>query len=84
MASKASELEMEITESIERKRIVSEKEAERITSLTRHTLRRICANGGKLRRIQLTQRRAGYRLGELLDFLETLCAEKPKTNGEAQ
>jgi predicted DNA-binding transcriptional regulator AlpA len=48
-------------------RIVSEKEAAEIRGVSRDTLRRQAQRGEGPRRIQLSERRVGYRLSELFE-----------------
>jgi hypothetical protein len=53
---------------LELERIVSEEEAARLRGVSTDTLRRQAQRDGKPRRIQLSPRRIGYRLREVLNM----------------
>jgi predicted DNA-binding transcriptional regulator AlpA len=52
----------------DRNRIVDEREAAWRRGVSRDTLRRLTARTGRPRRIQLSERRFGYLLSEILDL----------------
>jgi predicted DNA-binding transcriptional regulator AlpA len=53
---------------LELERIVSEEEAARLRGVSPDTLKRLALQTGKPRRRQLSPRRVGYRLGDVLEI----------------
>jgi predicted DNA-binding transcriptional regulator AlpA len=54
----------------DRAKILSEKEAAQYLNFSRDTLRRMSARGEGPKRLKLSPGRVGYRLGDVLDFID--------------
>ncbi len=55
----------------DRAKIISEKEAAEHLCFSPDTLRRMNARGEGPQRIKISARRVGYRLGDVLDFIDS-------------